>query len=274
MIGTSCFSYTKEDQRPDTTAMLVKTNRIEAYVPGRGPGSSVIHDIVHDAQSGIIPQISTKDFSTTWKNLDSDVEVDVMNNVGQTPLSVLCGQPRGDSRLVNLFLSSGADPNARPGCLPKYTGLTCLHQAIYSLQPLKIPGLSTFVDHASTFARFNPEFVSWPRSAKFHSSQTRELQRQKIRALVDHGVDLFAVSTEFGTPTDVARLSDNFFLWCSVLADSGIDVPKFLARDKTVLRNFRLGCWYRKKQQSQAIRRDMGERFVHNTHAEHRGLFV
>jgi hypothetical protein len=72
---------------------------------------------------------------------------------------------------------------------------------------------------------------------KFYDEKDRLNQKNKIRLLIQHGVDLHAESVRYGTPSDLARLVGNFDFWISILKDSGVNTQEFLVTDKTIARS-------------------------------------
>ena len=182
-----------------------------------------------------------------WRLIVNETMPDLnhKNRFGETPLYLFAAQPSCDVENFKWLLKQGSDVKVS---IPEtahqnlQTGLTCLHQAVGSLQGrMFASGAEAFYTSASSdansLAHINIQARGWSdlqhsRCGSYLGSNHRLNQHQKIRLLIEHGADPHAVSRYWGTVTDVARLSGNFSFWCSILEEFQVDVDDFLREDQ------------------------------------------
>lgn len=164
-----------------------------------------------------------KDFS--WRSISNHFRliINEFDDHSRTSIFILSSKPRGNIDLFRWHLNNKASIS-----IPQVDGLTCLHAAIASLQPRR----------ETCHIRLE-DLTGYPRLGSEHhyGDEDREYQRKRVELLICHGANVFAVSNEYGTPTDIARLTGNFSLWVDALRNSGLDPKRILAADKNISRH-------------------------------------
>lgn len=160
-----------------------------------------------------------------WQSIIGDFyyNLNERDHEGRTALYILSLNPRSDLNLFTWHIRNQASIST-----PQVDGLTCLHGAILSLQPQQE---TSYVDLRRLLGRW-----VWNTSDRY-DEKDRENQREKIELLICQGADVFAVSDQYGTPTDIARLTGNVSLWFDALRNSGLDPKATLAVDKKIPRH-------------------------------------
>ncbi|KFZ06005.1 hypothetical protein V501_07816 [Pseudogymnoascus sp. VKM F-4519 (FW-2642)] len=162
--------------------------------------------------------------------------IDERDLAGRTALFILCFNPRCNLDILRWHLQNNASTSIAPeNSRARINRLSCLHAAIACLQP-------RFGEcHLGWFDWVPLGQDNWrkysSRSDQFYDEQDRLNQKNKIKLLIQYGVDLHADSVRYGTPTDLARLIGNFDFWINILKDSGVNIQEFLIEDKTVVRS-------------------------------------
>lgn len=166
-----------------------------------------------------------KDLSFSWRSICNDFRhvLNERDDCGRTSAFILSSNPQSDPEILCWHLNNKASIS-----ITQIDGLTCLHAAIASLEPqheiyhITAQGLAGYP---------GMKFI-------FHDdSEDRENQRKKIELLIQKGANIFTASNQYGTPTDIARLTGNFSLWIQALRNSGFDPTRVLAADKMISRH-------------------------------------
>jgi hypothetical protein len=166
---------------------------------------------------------SKKEFP--WKSICSDFRhiLNKRDDRGRTSTFILSSNPKSNIEILRWHLNNKASIS-----IPQIDGLTCLHAAIASLEPQRGTYHITLEDLTGYLGE----------SSRYHySDEDRENQRGKIELLIRKGANIFAASNQYGTPTDIARLTGNFSLWIEALRNSGFDPTRVLAADKKISRH-------------------------------------
>ncbi|KAI9784489.1 MAG: hypothetical protein M1835_003570 [Candelina submexicana] len=71
----------------------------------------------------------------------------------------------------------------------------------------------------------------------------RQNQKRKIRYLLENGANLHAISRRWGSPTDIAKLSNNLGMWYDVLKECNVELDAFLAKDSAMERTPEFYDW-------------------------------
>lgn len=160
-----------------------------------------------------------------WQSICSDFRhiLNERDDRGRTSTFILSSNPKTNIEILRWHLNNKASIS-----IPQIDGLTCLHAAIASLEPQR-----------ETYHITVNDLVGYPGMNSIHhySDEDRENQKKKIELLIRKGVNIFAASNQYGTPTDIARLTGNFSLWIEALRNSGFDPTRVLAADKKVSRH-------------------------------------
>ena len=177
------------------------------------------------------------------------LDVNSVSYKGRTPLQEMLVHSRcWDHVRLQWFLSQGADVNFPVMGLqfrPLETGLTCLHYVLAALQPalsganrdecfasndhsetLDLPPAGLRYDYIQSEVRFF--------NGRNHSNQLA--QRLTLKALIQSGADIHASAKFWGTPTDMAKYTNNEMLWQEVLSQTGRDVLFELEQDASMPR--------------------------------------
>jgi hypothetical protein len=160
-----------------------------------------------------------------WKSICGDFRhiLNEKDGRGRTSIFILSSNPRSNIELFRWNLNNNANIS-----IPQVDGLTCLHAAIFSLEPIRETSYITLEDLAG--------YPGMKRTDRY-SEKDRENQKEKIELLLRQGANIFAASNRYGTPTDIARLTRNFPLWIEALRNCGFDPTRVLAADKKVSRH-------------------------------------
>ncbi len=182
--------------------------------------------------------------------------------LGQTPLHVYCQAHDIAADVCYLALKSGADVNSLlPELLDNihplrllsselsegWVGASPLHLAIISVQSAAKDQTQVRSAEASSveFVNCYSELanVIYSRGTLFGdvrvkvlTEDARQDQKRKIKILIENGADLHSVSKFWGSPTDIAKLSNNMEIWYDVLEDCNIELEPFLAKDTAIER--------------------------------------
>lgn len=166
---------------------------------------------------------SKKEFS--WQSICNDFRyvLNERDDRGRTSTFILSSNPNIDTEILCWHLNNKASLS-----ITQIDGLTCLHAAIASLEP------QHEIYHITA-----EDLAGYPGMKITHdyNDEHSENQRKKIELLIRKGANIFTASNQYGTPTDIARLTGNFSLWIEALRNSGFDPTRVLAADKKVLRH-------------------------------------
>jgi hypothetical protein len=160
-----------------------------------------------------------------WQSISSDFchILNERDDRGRTSIFILSSNPKSNTDLFRWHLNNKASIS-----IPQVDGLSCLHAAIASLEPRRETSsinLEDLTGYPGSYFRCR------------YDEEDRENQQKRVELLICQGADVFAVSNQYGTPTDIARLTGNIPLWINALRNSGFDPKRVLAADKRISRH-------------------------------------
>ncbi|KAI9702338.1 MAG: hypothetical protein M1836_000817 [Candelina mexicana] len=172
---------------------------------------------------------------------------------GHTPLHTYCLNHNIETDVCRLAVRNGADINSplrKRDCEwdDDWEGASPLHFAIISVQ-VAAEGPT----HASLTNNVAEELLvdCFSELTDVHHCQpvaclwlttviladgARQNQKRKIGYLLENGANLHAISRRWGSPTDIAKLSNNLGMWYDVLKECNVELDAFLAKDSAMER--------------------------------------